>query len=990
MSTPRTITLWRVPDLQTLHDAVARLTRAADPLAARDSAVIVPTRGAAEALRRTLENRALAAAGSVAVLPDLLTRADFYAGLHRHVPGAPPLLSEFEREVLVRRAARLASESGFPAPFRLRAGLIVEILALYDDLRRRGRTVADFERLMTGSLEGSADTDRGAERMLRQTHFLVAVFRELERRVAATGRLDEHGLRARLLDGRAASPYRQIVLTVGDQAGEARGLWLADYDLLTRVPGIERIDILATEQVLAAGLHQRMHDTFPGLSEERVEATSWLPVLLVPERPANQPAVRWFVSRDREEELADFARRVKRMPVSERTAIVYQRPLPYLYLARSVFADAGVPYQALDARPLAAEPFAAALDLVFEVAMSEASRAPLVDLLASPHWRFDDEVDAADQSSVAALDALLRELKYLGGWAPLEALAAEPLAPAANRTGRLRAKAHRSLQAAAAAAREIRAAIDAPIASAQFGGLVAFIKRRERLPGADDPAYPDHARARAAILGALGALADAHAAHDDEALLVTELANTVRRWIEGQTFSPRTGHDGITLLDAQAAAYADLDDVRLIGLVEGDWPERSRRSIFYPASLLGQLGWPNEIDRLTAARARFHDLLRLARAHVSISTFTLEDDAIVAPSPFVEEIETCGLELRQVERAAGPRVFAQQALREAAVAPGADPIPPAWLADRPTEAEWLELRAARSSLTDPAFHGAAGPRAPAVYAVSPVERYLDCPFKYFSSYVLGLDEERDEDAGLSPRERGQFLHEVFQQFFLAWAEAGHRSITAATLQDALGIFETVVEARLASLSDVDRGLERTYLLGSAAAPGLAERAFAFEIEQGAGVVERLLEHALEGEFELKGEDGPVRLRLRGKADRIDLLDDGTLRIVDYKLGRAPKPGRALQLPVYGVCASQQLEGRHGQSWPLSRAGYVAFREKNAFVSLGATPAQAAQAIEDGQRRMLAAVAGIERGSFPVDPDEPFLCTRCGYAGVCRKDYVGDE
>jgi hypothetical protein len=100
--------------------------------------------------------------------------------------------------------------------------------------------------------------------MLRQTHFLVAVFRELERRVAATGRLDEHGLRARLLAGRAASPYRQIVLTVGDQAGEARGLWLADYDLLTRVPGIERIDMLATGGFVA-GLHQRMHDTFETL-----------------------------------------------------------------------------------------------------------------------------------------------------------------------------------------------------------------------------------------------------------------------------------------------------------------------------------------------------------------------------------------------------------------------------------------------------------------------------------------------------------------------------------------------------------------------------------------------------------------------------------------------------------------------------------------------------------------------------------------------------
>jgi PD-(D/E)XK nuclease superfamily len=422
--------------------------------------------------------------------------------------------------------------------------------------------------------------------------------------------------------------------------------------------------------------------------------------------------------------------------------------------------------------------------------------------------------------------------------------------------------------------------------------------------------------------------------------------------------------------------------------VESDWPERSRRSIFYPMSLLGQLSWPNEIDRLTAARARFHDLLRLARARVSISTFILEDDAIVARSAFLEDIEALELEVEPIARIAASRVFVQEALRELPVVPVT--IDRLAGALTPKQEEWLAFRVARTPASDPAFHGQAGVRAPAVYAVSHVERYLDCPFKYFSSYVLGLEEERDEEAGLSPRERGQFLHEVFQRFFVAWEMAGHRSITADVLQEALAIFEEVVETRLESLSDADRSLERTYLLGSAAAAGLAARAFGFEIEQGIGIVERLLEHKLEGWFELKGPEGSARIRLRGKADRIDLLDDGTLRVVDYKLGRAPKPARALQLPVYGVCASQQLEGRHGRSWPLSRAGYVAFREKNAFVSLGATPAQAAQALEDGQQRMVSAVAAIERGSFPVDPDEPFLCTRCGYAGVCRKDYVGDE
>jgi RecB family exonuclease len=218
---------------------------------------------------------------------------------------------------------------------------------------------------------------------------------------------------------------------------------------------------------------------------------------------------------------------------------------------------------------------------------------------------------------------------------------------------------------------------------------------------------------------------------------------------------------------------------------------------------------------------------------------------------------------------------------------------------------------------------------------------------------------------------------------------GKGSITTGNVADALSIFQEVAEAQLMTLPEADRAVERTHLLGSAAAPGLAERAFTFEIEQGGIVVERLLEHELEGAFVFATAAGPRTVRLRAKADRIDLLADGTLRVIDYKLGKAPKPARALQLPVYGVCAEQSLGGRHGRSWTLGQAGYVAFREKNAFVELGGSTSLR-EAVSAGQERFLAAIDGIERGAFPPDPDEPFICTRCGYASVCRKDYVGDE
>lgn len=955
--------------------------------AGQDLALIVPTRGAADELRRTIENLTLSPSSPAIALPDILTRTDLYSRLHERLPDAPALLSELEREVMLRRAARDIVASGVEAPFRLRPGLIVEILSFYDELRRRDRTLDDFERLMTGTLAPSADTDRGADRMLRQTQFLAAALGELERRVAACGRVDEHGLRALLLTHPCVPPYRQIVVTVADQAADSRGLWPADFDVLSRIPGLERLDIVATESLLASGFHERIHGLLPGIEEERAGAASPAPVLSAPEPAAGEEPVRWFVSRDREEELVAVARTLASGETrsGDERAIVFQRPLPYLYLARQVFADAQLPYHALDSLPLAAEPFVAALDLLFTFVTAEGTRASTVALLRSPHWSFAEDGRVASAEGVAAADELLQDIKYHGSFERLASVAAEATDRSINpeggrkRRASLWSRAAPALCAARAAAAELRAVVQAPAASGQIAALLTFIRSHERLPAAGDPWYARHLRARAAVLSALEALQDAHARHDDEPLSIEELASSTRRWVEGQTFAPRTGTEGVRLLDAPAAAYADVDDLRLVGLVESDWPERSRRSIFYPVSLLSQLGWPSDTERLAAARARFQDLLILPRTRVSLSTFTLEDDSIVSPSPFLDDVEAAGLAIERVAAPADVRVFTHEALAEEPVVPSAV---------RDGTAEWLALRMSRSPGTDAAFRGAAGQRTQPAYAVSHVERYLECPFKYFAAHVLRLPEERDDESGLTPMERGQFLHDVFHDFFSAWQTSGRRAITTANVGDALTMFERVTEEKLESLAEADRALERTYLLGSAAASGLAERAFSFELEQGGEILERLLEHELEGSFEFRGAESTRQVALRAKADRIDLMTDGTLRVIDYKLSKAPKLTRALQLPVYGVCAEQQLKGRHGREWTLGCAGYIAFKEKHAFVELGSK--SLLEALEAGQTRFLEAITAIESGAFPVDPDEPYRCQWCAYPTVCRKDYVGDE
>ena len=128
MITPRATRLVRAESLPALHRALLMLASRGDLAAVRHRAILVPSRAAGQQLRQTLEALwfDLQPGGSDAalVLPDILTRADWYLRMHERAGIGEPLLSPLEREVLLGAAARDAAAAGFEPPFRLRAGLI--------------------------------------------------------------------------------------------------------------------------------------------------------------------------------------------------------------------------------------------------------------------------------------------------------------------------------------------------------------------------------------------------------------------------------------------------------------------------------------------------------------------------------------------------------------------------------------------------------------------------------------------------------------------------------------------------------------------------------------------------------------------------------------------------------------------------------------------------------------------------------------------------
>src|SRR5262249_27967581 len=152
---------------------------------------------------------------------------------------------------------------------------------------------------------------------------------------------------------------------------------------------------------------------------------------------------------------------------------------------------------------------------------------------------------------------------------------------------------------------------------------------------------------------------------------------------------------------------------------------------------------------------------------------------------------------------------------------------------------------------------------------------------------------------------------------------------------------------------------------------------------------RLLEHRLDGSFVVETSAGPRTISLKGKVDRLDLLADGTFRLIDYKLGWPPKKATALQLPVYALMAEQRLDGHLGRHWTLGEAAYLPLKGPRRVVPLFPSPDKREETLADARERLVTTIDAILSGAFPPTPDDIFRCETCSYSAVCRTEYVGD-
>lgn len=181
---------------------------------------------------------------------------------------------------------------------------------------------------------------------------------------------------------------------------------------------------------------------------------------------------------------------------------------------------------------------------------------------------------------------------------------------------------------------------------------------------------------------------------------------------------------------------------------------------------------------------------------------------------------------------------------------------------------------------------------PTRFSVTEIETLIRDPYSIYAKHVLGLTPLDDIDASIAAAERGTIIHDALEKFVKAYPDR---------LPDN-AYDELIRHGRLAFADTMDRPDVATFWWPRF--ERIAEWIVDFEATHR---LDMALAHAeIKGEIEVS--DGLKRkVKLRGRADRIDVMSDGSLAIIDYKTGQMPgkrevEIGLAPQLPLEAAMA----------------------------------------------------------------------------------------
>jgi ATP-dependent helicase/nuclease subunit B len=342
-------------------------------------------------------------------------------------------------------------------------------------------------------------------------------------------------------------------------------------------------------------------------------------------------------------------------------------------------------------------------------------------------------------------------------------------------------------------------------------------------------------------------------------------------------------HPRLAILGPLEARLQSFDLIILGGLNEGTWPAGASTDPWLSRPMRAQLGLESPERRIGLAA---HDFATLASAPRVVLTRALKaDGAPTVASRWLQRLQQLTGGLSLAEKLEPDTAYARlAALRD-------QPSGPPQRMKRPRPCPPVDKRPKGLSVTD-------------------IETWLRDPYAIYAKYVLGLKPLDPLDAQIGPLERGSAVHAALERFLRAFPRELPEDYT-----ELIRIADDVF--RESNVPNVAIALWRPRFINAA-------RWFVAE--------EKLRRDSIaRSHLEIAGTrafDTPAgEFVLRGRADRIDVLKDGTAAIIDYKTGALPSPKQVKLLlsPQLPLEALMLTEGGFADAGRLATSELIYIR-----------------------------------------------------------------
>ncbi len=800
--------------------------------------------------------------------------------------------------------------------------------------------------------------------------------------------------------------------------------------------------------------------------------------------------IRLIEARDRRGEVEAIAADIKRAHVRENVplrdiCVTFANAGAYDSLVREVFPRMGLQFNLARGFPLDRSPLVAVVLKLLEIVQSDYQRERVTEFFCSPYVSFHCSAETRTRPlSSVSLDRVARGAGVIRGrvdWidqlkqradalrkesAEIEAGIFDPErdADAARRIDSLKQELDetRFLAHGMSEVFEELSALEQKRTLKEFVTLLRRLMRRfniaagvaAREPSALPPIELEKAfKALAKFERVLDAVEQVDgqesAAKHDLAGFTALLQDAVAaEEYQVQTY-PDAGVQVTGLLDLRGMAFRRL---YVGGMLNGDFPSRQSRSIFFSEAEAESLGLHDRKRHDAEQRYEFVSLLCSGRERVTFSYPAIESGNPTVRSPFIDDLlsflpensitpvvagseeafsidrlyRRIGEELCESGKdglLAGASGVAELVLADSPLGDAARRIRRGLVIQRERESRALPspysgmLRDARA-LKALALAFGGGHK----FSITQLETYAACPFRFFCSHALQLEELAEPEEEVTPLSRGGVIHEMLRCFYMDRRRSGKGRPVEAELTSAREELVRLAREKFGALpfddlfweKDVDRvvrpeGLIDAFLgVESAGANKCEPRFFEFAFG-GSSRMEEIDPDSAKPALKLDSNTLVI-----GKIDRIDISPDGKAVVVDYKTGGPNFPGinlmldgRRYQLPIY-LLAVRELLGLT----PIAGAYYQVKDGSHCKISLRLADAEAATECEIDIRRMRGAVSEksflevidqvkrnavravkeIRSGHFSVSAlgESQAGCRHCEFKYVCRAANVSED